>query len=481
MKLSLGQKNSNTDFVAVDVAENELEQFITKHNYSTSIFKNNYRNNDNFISTDLIALDIDGGMDLETAKDVFKDYKYVIGTTRNHQKRKKGFTCDRFRIILFLKDKICELDKYYSTIIKLMSKYPNADPQCKDPARLFYPSTVTATNNGKLVEPVDPPPKIEKDDDFNTVTGKGQFSRMTSELLIFGADSNWNHRLFKAAKDIQEQGYGIEEVTKLLTKRTCNYKEVSQNDIDKTIKSAFKDDPKHPKRGNSAFEFKNIKQLFEEKPRIDWLVDRMLSEGGISVIAGPPKSGKSTIIRQLSVATAQGGNFLGRDLKQGPVVYLALEEQEALVYSQFKSLGVVEDDPIVFHAGPPFKNDPFPDFADYIHRNGPRLAVIDTLVMFADIVDQNNYREVYQAITKYRTLARDTGCHIVCVHHTNKGGGMMGSTAFTGAVDAIMYFEQVAGRRFLTTEGRGTANFNKQPLVYNSEIQRYDLGGDNGF
>lgn len=481
MRLSLGNGSSKTDFRPVDVAENELADFITKNNYSTAVFKDGYRTNDNFISTECIALDFDHGLSIEAAEDQFAKYKHIIGPTRNHRVEKNGVVADRFRVLLFLKDKITDRRTYSSTIGKLLSQYPQADHACKDPARMFFPcKSANYKAEGEIVDVVPPAPEVEKPP-VEVVLEKGELSRLTMDLLIFGADQNWNKRLFKAAKDMHEQGYNVDEAKKLLSRATCNYKTVADYENDKTIKSAYKEQCRHPKRGQSAFEFKDIKQLFEEKPKIEWFVERMLSEGGMSIIAGPPKSGKSTLSRQLAVATAQGGEFLGRKLKQGQAVYLALEEQVELIYSQFKALGTKEDDPIVFHAGPPFKNDPYPDFEDFIHRNGPRLAVIDTLVMFANIEDQNNYREVYQAISKYRTLARESGCHILCVHHTNKGGGMMGSTAFTGAVDAIMYFKSIAGKRFLTTEGRGTLNFHNQPLNYIEEVQRYELGGDNEF
>src|SRR3972149_855154 len=68
--------------------------------WSPGIFKSNYRNLDNFISMDVIALDFDSGMSLDEAAIVFANYAHIIGTSRSHQ-IVKGTTpaCDRFRVI----------------------------------------------------------------------------------------------------------------------------------------------------------------------------------------------------------------------------------------------------------------------------------------------------------------------------------------------------------------------------------------------
>ena len=55
--------------------------------YSAHSFKDGKRSNDTALTGfQLIILDIDGGVDLETAKILFSEYTYLIATTRNHQK-----------------------------------------------------------------------------------------------------------------------------------------------------------------------------------------------------------------------------------------------------------------------------------------------------------------------------------------------------------------------------------------------------------
>jgi hypothetical protein len=47
---------------------------------------------------------------------------------------------------------------------------------------------------------------------------------------------------------------------------------------------------------------------------------------GLAFVVGKPKSGKSTLVRQLILAVATGIQFLGFDTIQCSVLYLAIEE-----------------------------------------------------------------------------------------------------------------------------------------------------------
>src|SRR5262249_36239393 len=79
---------------------------------------------------------------------------------------------------------------------------------------------------------------------------------------------------------------------------------------------------------------------------IRWLVADLLPQGGLSVLAGKPKAGKSTLARALALSVAQGKPFLGRSVAQGGVVYLALEEKRGEVKRHFETMGAKSDDPI---------------------------------------------------------------------------------------------------------------------------------------
>lgn len=112
--------------------------------YSAGTFKDGKRNNDSYLqSQDLIIFDVDDGMDLDTAKSFFSDFRCIIATTKSHQVEKHpgtGDICDRYRIILVPDCKI-EMDpETYSQFMLNAMDFAGipADRKAIDPARFFF-------------------------------------------------------------------------------------------------------------------------------------------------------------------------------------------------------------------------------------------------------------------------------------------------------------------------------------------------------
>jgi AAA domain len=472
----------------------DLENTITKTNWSSGIFKDGYRNRKNFLYADCIALDVDNTqgdeVTIEKATSLFKDYRAIIIPTQNHRKPKDSHpvSVDRYRIILPLSERITDADLYYGTFDSLKEQFPFVDTACGDPSRYWKPSS------GKAIvlegAPLNPSPKKTKATPVanNNTPFKGTLLPATYNFIVFGANSGaWNRSLYLAAIDLSSQGYNVEEATNILTTATRNY-EGSLNEADlKTIESAYNATPEHTKRGAvSSFNFQKVGDIINTEDKINWLVGDLLTQGGLSIIAGAPKSGKSTIIRQLAKCVAQGAEFLSRPCQSGAVVYLALEEQKALLSSQLKQLGVTNEDPFFIHCGPVQSPDKKEDLRKFVIKEKPALVVIDTLLLFTDGQDVNNYNDMYSILTYFREIARDSGAHILLVHHTNKsqaGGAasILGSNAIHGSVDCAIIFCNVNGTRKITTSQRGGLPFDNTPLEFNADKQTYVLGHEEGF
>ena len=114
----------------------------SKFNYSAGIFKNNYRNADNYLNySDMIILDIDDGKTIEEARNIFEPFDYIIATTKSHQKEKNGVICDRFRVLLPTEKPITLNKVEYSKMMKEVYKdFPFVDQVCCDSSRFFFPS-----------------------------------------------------------------------------------------------------------------------------------------------------------------------------------------------------------------------------------------------------------------------------------------------------------------------------------------------------
>lgn len=208
-----------------------LTDVVTKSAWSPGTFKGNYRNNSNFLSCDVIALDIDGGCSLADAVNkYFADYQYLIYTSKNHQKEKSGRIQDRFRVVLPLERPILTAAEYSATWSALHKQFPFIDKQAKDPARFFFPGTHYSTKtSGKSVSPV------------------SCLHPKTIEFLAHGAEEGWNAALFRAAKDMQEQLYTEEQAIELLGRTPGQLGYLDPTDL-RTIKSAFSKPPKYPPR-----------------------------------------------------------------------------------------------------------------------------------------------------------------------------------------------------------------------------------------
>lgn len=241
-----------------------LRDLVTKQAWAAGQFKGDYRNNDNFLGCDFIALDVDGGCTLSEAMEKhFKDMQYLIYKSRNHLKDKgDGKITDRFRVILPLDRPILSSQEYKATWNSLYQLYPFIDKAAKDPARFFFPGEFQSLREeGKVV---------------NVITS---LSARTGRFLAQGAEpSQWNPELFIAAKDMQEQLYTQEQAEELLTRPTLlpgNLGQLDKQDLT-TINSAYSKPPMNPPRQSQSF-MQITKEGTKPKLNIDQLCRDLIS------------------------------------------------------------------------------------------------------------------------------------------------------------------------------------------------------------
>lgn len=463
----------------------ELLSYITEYNWSCGTFKDGHRSTKNFQYADVIALDFDEGMTIDEAAEAFKGYKCVIAPSRNHRKEKNGKIADRFRVVIPLSEPITNYKDFKATWKSLHKKFSMIDEACSDASRLWYPCQKEGARRfwkGNVVEK-----QTSNDDSVNLVETKiGIKGNLTSKSLDFicnGAPKgSWNQTLLNVAMDLRSQGWGHHEainILKLATRKELgNDGDLSDQDH-KTIEQAYNYKEGHEKRGvDDCFDFRPASKILKECKPVEWLVGDLLPKAGTSVIAGAPKSGKSTISRQLCIAVAQGGEFLNRKVSKGKVLYLALEEQANILANQLKKQGLQDKDELLIHSGHVNTADKFTALDNLIKAQSPAILVIDTLILFAGVQDINSYNETYTNMGRFNEIARQNNCHILFIHHQNKSDkfGMntiMGSSAIHASVDVAMIFSNFKGTRYLTTEQRAGIPFNNQALEFYNGTQTY--------
>lgn len=495
MKVSVG--TDNTTFKPVQVSNlSQLAKVATSGQWSSGVFKDNYRTRCNFLGADSIALDIDNEdpsnqTTLTDAIKLFKDFKHLIMTTKSHQTDKNGVVADRFRVVLFFSRTVTDAKEYYATWNLLRKRFPFIDQACSDPSRLWYASTqvVSVNEGGSTIDPAIPKAEEVAVPDKPKSLTTGELAKSTYKFLLEGAlPGQRNAALYKAARDCYEQGIPKNEFVQRMDsmiKSTLNWGTDYVNKTDhKTIDSAYTGETRHPAR--KAFDLMTISDLMKSKETIEFIVDGMLTVGGISIISGDPKAGKSTLVRQLTLAIARGNEFLGRKCIKGACVYLALEEQLGLIKHELRKQGASNDEKNIYlHFGAPKRKDFLEELEGIITDLSVKFVVVDTFMLASMLKDANQYGDTNSFLQSYRELARSTGCHVMFIHHTNKGDGhgtnrISGSQAIHGGVDNAVMFTKNGMQRFISTSQRGGANFDRTKLEFDKETLTYSLGEEVG-
>lgn len=224
-----------------------------------------------------------------------------------------------------------------------------------------------------------------------------------------------------------------------------------------------------------------LRELYDQPDEnITWAVDGIFRMGGFSVIGSKPKVGKSTLARNLAYCVAIGMDFLGRSVTQGPVIYYALEEIKSEVKRHFQDLGASGEEDIHIYAGGT-TIEALNEIRKAIDEIEPMLVIIDPLFRLVRVRDGNDYVQVTQALDPILRIARDTGTHILCVHHTTKSStqdddSMLGSTAIFGSVDTQMILRKTEHHRTVRTTQRYGQDLEECILVFDDMTRRVSLG-----
>lgn len=229
-----------------------------------------------------------------------------------------------------------------------------------------------------------------------------------------------------------------------------------------------------PLAESTRFHFTKLSDLLKD-PDEDkaFIWDNVLIKGGLSILAAKPKVGKSTVARNFALALAKGEPaFLGRSIAgSGPVLYLALEEKRSEVKKHFKRMGATENLPIYIHTGSA-PEEAIPELRKAIIESQAVLAIVDPLQRMIRMRDLNDYSSVSLVLEELMQIARDTNCHILLIHHANKGmvreGGdsILGSTALFGSVDCALIMKRNESYRIIESTQRYGVDLPRTVLTF---------------
>jgi len=112
----------------------------------------------------------------------------------------------------------------------------------------------------------------------------------------------------------------------------------------------------------------------------------------------------------------------------------------------------------------------------------PALLIVDPLFRLARVKDANAYAETTQALEPLLALSRETGTHVLAIHHMRKGAsadaeGILGSVAIFGSVDTALILRRTEQNRTLMSDQRYGENLPETVLVFDRETRTTTLGG----
>lgn len=174
---------------------NEINNILLNYHTCASIFKDDYRKNDNFIEAHAIVFDFDSGINkLEDIKKQCMGLRHLIYASKNHliDKNDGKGAIERFHIYFFL-DKPITTIELYKFIWKRFEKHNNwtLDKSCCTPTKYFYKhKKLLGGDNTKITLNVDTYVKLLELHNRNL-----EESRIKKEKLLKKLEKRFNGNL----------------------------------------------------------------------------------------------------------------------------------------------------------------------------------------------------------------------------------------------------------------------------------------------
>ena len=230
-----------------------------------------------------------------------------------------------------------------------------------------------------------------------------------------------------------------------------------------------------------------VKELFNtvylSKPPI---IDGLLYPGTY-LFAGAPKVGKSFLMAQLARHVSTGKPMWGFQVRQGTVLYLALEDDyRRLQGRMYRMYGTEEPDNLHFSTWAKQLGGGLQEQLQQFVRNHPdtRLIIIDTLQKIRETAgEMYSYANDYDVVGQLKQIADQTGICLLLVHHTRKQQAedifnmISGTTGLAGAADGAFVLhkdKRIGATAVLEVSGRDQQE-QKLHLKKNPEMLVWEL------
>lgn len=186
----------------------------------------------------------------------------------------------------------------------------------------------------------------------------------------------------------------------------------------------------------------------------EWLVEPYIPLGEITLVAGDPGDGKSTLSQAIVSHVTQGTPINGIDVPRGDAVFLSAEQSvNSVTVPRFRQIGA-DLDRIVLPDEADENDEPVPFVLDeagiselrqIVIDVRPKVIVVDTITAYIEAQrDFHTANSVREWMRRLADIARVGNCAVICITHLNKAQGqkaiyrVMGSADFVGASRSVL-------------------------------------------
>ncbi|MCK9471804.1 MAG: AAA family ATPase [Bacilli bacterium] len=226
-----------------------------------------------------------------------------------------------------------------------------------------------------------------------------------------------------------------------------------------------------------------------EQPK--WLIKDWWEAGSHGIIAGEPKTYKSTITTEIAVSVASGKPLFNNYevVTPGPVIIIQEENSEWLMQDRFAKISgskdlmgsIQHEDKVIKISSPEdlpilcvnreginlTQEEDKQWIESLCKQNRPVLIILDPLYLMLGEVDSNSAKELRNTLQWLITLSTKFNIAVMLVHHFNKGGTssrggqrMLGSTTLHAWVQSAIYNRVADNKKNTITVEREFRSFN---------------------
>ena len=452
--------------------------------YVGGLFVDSRRSKDGLLSRSLLVIDADSasGSDVEDYE-LFYDTLFLCHSTHSYTPE-----APRLRWVFPLARPVTP-DEYreLSQIVVGWIGAGSVDETTDQPERLmFWPSVsrdadyYCETGGTKLLDPdeyLDPgadigaplpePPKeqIQSATSDSLVVGEGQRNKtvfgFAATLRGLGLDSGGIRFMIEDYNDRYCDPPLPDSELDLITRSVCSRYRPGEA-VAPSLRDAWDDfndlgewkssEPKPIKR-LEAESLASLSCRHVEAPV--YTVDGLIANG-ITILASPPKFGKSWMCMDLAISVAGGTEFMGLETHQCGVIYLALEDGDFRLKDRGQKVagGRPMPDNLYLVKDAPILEDGLLGMLNNLVESceSVGMIIIDTLQKIRGTAGKTEgvYGYDYRELGQLHKYALDNNLAVVLVHHLNKGGDdtdfvsrLNGSTGVSGAADTIVTLTRV--------------------------------------